>query len=217
MESISAGGVFGCEGSRAADAVRAVPWRLLKSRADHRAEEAALTCVRGGRRDEALKILMIAYGGPLVAFALRVVRDREMAKDVRQQVFLEAFQGIDRFEGRSTLWSWLCGIAYHRCLDERRRGRRAGPMDDFDVLDGLAGLPDPSMDEDRVAKRRALERCLGKLPTNMRAQLLMRCFLGLSYAEIAEVVGVPAGTVQVRISRILPPLRRCLRGEGVAR
>lgn len=194
-----------------------LPWQPLRSRADLRAEEAALMCVRGDRRDEGLKILMIAYGAPLVAFALRAVRDRELAKDVRQQVFLEAYQGIDKFEGRSTLWSWLCGIAYHRCLDELRRGRRTGPLDDFDVLDGLAGLPDPSMDEDRIAKRCALERCLGKLPTTMRAQLLMRCFLGLSYAEIAEVVGDPAGTVQVRISRILPPLRRCLRGEGVAR
>ena len=209
--------MFGHEGSCAADAGRAVPWQLLKSRADRQAEEAALTCVRAGRRDEALKILMIAYGAPLLAFALRVVRDREIAKDVRQQVFLEAFQGIDRFEGRSTLWSWLCGIAYHRCLDELRRGRRADSMDDFDVLNGLAGLPDPSMDEDRIAKRRALERCLGRLPASMRAQLLMRCSLGLSYAEIAEMVGVSAGTVQVRISRLLPPLRRCLRGEGVAR
>jgi DNA-directed RNA polymerase specialized sigma24 family protein len=46
---------------------------------------------------------------------------------------------------------------------------------------------------------------------------LMRCFLGLSYVEIAAVVGDPHGTVQVRMSRILPRLRRCLRGEGVAR
>ena len=51
----------------------------------------------------------------------------------------------------------------------------------------------------------------------MRMQLLMRHFLGLSYIEIGEAVGVPHGTIQVRMSRILPRLRRCLRGEGVAR
>jgi RNA polymerase sigma factor (sigma-70 family) len=81
----------------------------------------------------------------------------------------------------------------------------------------LAGQPDTTMDEDRVEKQRALERCLGHLSVSMRTQLLMRCFLGLSYVEIGEVVKDSHGTVQVRISRILPRLRRCLRGEGVAR
>jgi len=184
---------------------------------DRQAEQAALACVRAGRRNDGLNILGRVYGRPLDAFALRVVRDPELAKDVRQQVLLEAFQGIERFEGRSTLWSWLCGIAYHRCLDELRRGRRASEMDDFAVSDGFAGPPDLVMDDDRADKRRALEHCLGKLPDALRAQLLMRCFLGLSYAEIAEMVGISPGTVQVRISRILPQLRRCLRDEGVAR
>jgi len=164
-----------------------------------------------------LKILMTAYGAPLTAFALRILRDRELAKDVRQQVFLDAFQRIDTFEGRSSLWSWLCGIAYHRCLDELKRARRAGPVADLDVLDDLVGPSELVMKDDRAATRRALEQCLGKLPVAMRTQLLMRCFLGLSYAEISEVVGDAHGTVQVRLSRILPRLRRCLRSEGVAR
>lgn len=162
---------------------------------------------------------MATYGVPLTAFALRILRDRELVKDVRQQVFLEAFQGIDKFERRSSLWSWLCGIAYHRCLDELRRSRRAGPLDDFGGSDEHVRPPDSTitMDVDRVATHRALEECLGKLSVPMRTQLLMRYFFGLSYVEIGEAVGVPHGTVQVRMSRILPRLRRCLRGEGVAR
>lgn len=192
-------------------------WRPPRSRADRSAEDAALTAVRRGRPDEALKILMDVYGAPITAFALRIVRNRELAKDVRQQVFLEAFQGIARFEGRSSLWSWLCGIAYHRCLDELRRLRRARAGDDLAFLDELAGHAEPTMDADRVAKRRALEECLGKLTLDMRTQLLMRCYFGLTYAEIGETVGTPHGTVQVRMSRILPRLRRCLRDEGLAR
>ena len=211
------GAAIGIEDPPATESGCAPSWRPPKPRADRLAEETALACVRRGRRDEGLKILMAAYGAPLLAFALRVLRDRELAKDVRQQVFLDAFQGIERFEGRSSLWSWLCGITYHRCLDELRRIRRVGAVDDFDVLDGLAGTTDPMMDVDRVAKRRALEHCLGKLSSSMRTHLLMRYFLGLSYVEIGDTVGVPHGTVQVRISRILPRLRRCLRGEGVGR
>jgi RNA polymerase sigma-70 factor (ECF subfamily) len=221
--SAAAGPTSGSDGPRGGDGPPIPdtggipPWQPPRSRADHTAEEAALTCVRHGRRDQALTILMVTYGRPITAFALRVVRNREVAKDIHQQVFLDAFQGIDKFQSRSTLWSWLCGIAHHRCLDELRRNRRAATVDDFDVLDRLAGEPDPTMDADELAKRRALEHCLGKLPAPVRSQLLMRCFLGLSHVEIGEIVGDPHGTVQVRMSRILPKLRRCLRAEGVAR
>ena len=143
----------------------------------------------------------------------------ELAKDVRQQVFLDAFQGIDTFEGRSSLWSWLCGIAYHRCVDELKRIRRAGAvdLDDFDLLDGLV---DDRRRHDGCGSSRQTTRAgavSGKLSVPMRTQLLMRCFFGLSYVEIGEVVGTPHGTVQVHMSRILPRLRRCLRGKGLAR
>lgn len=194
----------------------ATPWQPPRSRVDRATEEAALACVRRGRRDEALKLLMTAYGAPLTAFATRILRDPELAKDVRQQVFLSAYQRFDTFEGRSSLWSWLCSIAYHRCLDERRRIRR-GAIDDSDVLDDLIESSESIMSQELLAKRRALERCLGNLTDSMRTQLLMRCHLGLSYAEIGEVVGDPHGTVQVRISRILPRLRRCLEMAGVTR
>lgn len=160
---------------------------------------------------------MTAYGQPITGFAVRVVRDHELAKDIRQQVFLEAFQGINQFEGRGSLWSWLCGITYHRCLDELRRRRRPQTVDDFDVLEGLPGAPDPLMDGERAGQRRALEQCLGKLPDALRSQLMMRCFLDLTYVEIAELLDISQGTVQVRVSRILPRLRRCLRGEGVTK
>jgi len=156
---------------------------------------------------------MATYGSALTAFAARILGDRELVKDVRQQVFLEAFQGLHRFEGRSSLWTWMCGIAYHRCLDELRRRRRLETSARLELVDVLAGHPDTAVDADRVAKQRALETCLGKLSPAMRSQLLLRYFLGLSYLEIAEVTGSPHGTVQVRICRILPRLRQCLRGE----
>jgi RNA polymerase sigma-70 factor (ECF subfamily) len=200
-----------------AKAEDASPWQPPRSRVDPASEQAALACVRRGRRDEALKVLMTAYGAPLTAFIVRIVRDRELAKDVRQHAFLAAFQRIDTFEGRGSLWSWLCGIAYHRCLDELRRIRRLGESGELDVWEGHAGPSDSAVDPDRIAKLSALERCMAKLSASMRTQLLMRYFLGLSHAEIGDVVGDPHGTVQVRISRILPRLRRCLHGEGVAR
>lgn len=188
-----------------------------RARVDPAAETAALAHVRAGCRNEALKVLMTAYGAHIAAFALRVVRNLDIAHDVRQQVFLDAFQGFDKFEGRSSLWSWLCGIAYRRCIDEIRRSRRVTLGEAFDVWEGLEAPPDRVMDADRLVKRRALEECLAKLPVELRTQVLMRCFWSLTHAEIGQLVGAPHGTVQVRISRILPRLQRCLRKKGVAR
>lgn len=156
---------------------------------------------------------MTTYGARIVAFALRILRDRGLAEDVRQHVFIDAYRRFDTFEGRSSLWSWLCRIAYHRCIDQLR-SRRNQEVTDFDVLNELGGSSEPVMDVDRLAKRRVIERCLGKLPELMRTQVLMRYFLGLSYDEVSEVVGGTPGAVQVRISRILPRLRQCLAGSG---
>jgi RNA polymerase sigma-70 factor, ECF subfamily len=206
------------EGSTEKDAVESGPTiQSPRSAANPVAEGAALAHVRAGRCDEALKVLMTTYGTHITAFALRMVRDADIARDLHQQVFLDAFQGITKFEGRSSLWRWLCGITYHRCMDELRHRRRVALGDDFDVWERLDTPPDPVMDADQLAMRRALEACMAKLPVAMRAQLLMRFHWGMTYVEIGEMVGDPDGTVQVRISRILPRLRRCLRNEGVAR
>lgn len=191
--------------------------RPPKSRVNHTAEQDALRAASAGCPNEAVKILMRAYGQPVTAFAIRLLRETEPANDVRQQVFLEALQGLKTFKGTSSLWSWLCGIAYHRCMDELRRNRRNGAAETLDILDQLVSQIDPAMDVDQVAERRALERCLAKLAAPMRSQLLMRYLLGLSHMEIGEIVHAAHSTVQVRISRILPQLRQCLRGEGVAR
>jgi RNA polymerase sigma-70 factor (ECF subfamily) len=192
----------------------APPERPSRSRVDPAVEEAALDCLRRGQHTEALRILMTAYGAPILAFCARFLRDRERAKDVRQQVFLKAFQRFETFEGRGSLWSWLCGIAYRSGLDELKAVKA---LANSDVLDELSEPSTTEMDADRVAAQRALERCLGKQSPATRAQVLMHYHLGLSHAEIAEVVGDAPGTVQMRLYRALPKLRRCLRGEGVAR
>lgn len=219
VEDGSLVGVAPSEGGGAPGAVAtSVPARrAARSRVDPAAEDRALALARAGRAGEAVKILMRAYGAPITAFAIRILRESEPANDVRQQVFLEAFQGLSKFKGHSSLWSWLCGIAHHRCLDELRRSRRSAGVEDVDVLDQLVGPVEPAADLEQVADRRALERCLAKLSADLRGQLLMRCFLGLSYMEIGEIVDAPHSTVQVRVSRILPRMRRCLRGEGVMR
>jgi RNA polymerase sigma-70 factor (ECF subfamily) len=204
--------------ARAAVVAPAAPSRV--TRIDAAREREVLDLWARGRRDEAMRVLMSTYGRLIVAYARRTVRDEHDAQDIRQQTFLEVFRGLDTFERRSSLWTWLCKIAFNRCVDA---GRRRGRIDkgevavDSDVLDAVRDPSEHAMSADVLAMRRALETCLRKLPIAIRLQVLMRTHQGLSYSEIAEIVGDPAGTVQVRIARALPKLQKCLRGEGVHR
>lgn len=186
-----------------------------RTRIDRQAEDNVLACLRRDQPEEALQILMKVYGPAITGFVFRMLRNREAAEDVRQQVFLEAFQGITNFQGRSSCYTWLTKIAYHRSLDAIKRRRRIEASDDFDVLNALHWQPDPSMDAGAAAKRRALEHCLGKLPAAIRVELLMRLYFDLSYAEIEKISGAAAGTIQMRVNRILPKLRQCLQAKGV--
>lgn len=188
-----------------------------RTRIDRQAEDEVLACLRRNQPEEALQILMKVYGPAITGFIFRMLRHRETAEDVRQQVFLEAFQGITTFQGRSSCYTWLTKIAYHRSLDAIKRRRRIEAHDDFDVLNALHWQPDPLMDEGVAAKRRALEHCLGKLPETARAEVLMRLYFDLSYAEIEKISGASAGTIQMRVNRLLPKLRQCLQAKGVWR
>jgi RNA polymerase sigma factor (sigma-70 family) len=193
-------------------------WQSPKSRADLDAENRALELFRAGKHDQAISILMTLYAAPLVTMIRRIVDDAELAKDIRQIVFLQALRDLEQFEGRSSVWSWLCGIAANRSIDaiRKRRSRAADKQEPSELLDQLAAPEDADVDHDHAALR-ALESCLQKLPDELRSEVLLRYKSGLSYQEIAEIRQKKAGTLQVRIARGLAQLRDCLRRKGVER
>lgn len=162
-----------------------------------------------------MRILLTLYASPLLAFITRILRDAFAAEEVRQEVFIDAYRSLNKFEGRSTVWSWLCGIAYHRSFDairKRRRGDAADKREPSEVLEQIAAPQTSAVHLDH----RALEECLNKLTDELRSEVLMRYYFGLSYEEIAEIVHQPAGTVLVRVARTLGKLEKCLRRKGIS-
>jgi RNA polymerase sigma factor (sigma-70 family) len=166
---------------------------------------------------EQLRQLMAEYGGAVYATCVRILRDRVLAEDVLQGVFLEAHRDLDRFQGRSTIRTWLIGIATHRCQDAmkaRRRREKRFQTDEHAVINA----PDPSSDVegplDRARVGKALEDCLGELSGESRAAVLMRFHAGMSYEEMADAVGDNPGTLRKRVIRALPVVRRCLESKG---
>jgi RNA polymerase sigma-70 factor (ECF subfamily) len=194
------------------------PWQPPKSRADRDAEARALALYREGQHARAITILMDLYATPLLAVIQRSVHDAELAKDIRQVVFLQAVSDLATFEGRGSVWGWLCGIADHRSIDAVRRARVRGAdkQASAEILDQLPDPTEPGFTRD-PAVLRALEHCLHKLPDALRSEVLMRYTSGLTYQEIAEAQHKPASTVQIRVSRGLAKLRDCMRRKGVER
>lgn len=185
---------------------------------DTEAERAALTEVDRGDRKAALSILIRAYGPAVHRFCRAALKDEARADDAYQTTFVDGFESLSRFQRRSTLLTWLLGIASHRCLDEHRRWRRW--MDRFTGGEALH-VEDPIRPTDQMleAQRRAsfsLE-CLDRLRPEDRIAVLLRCQEGLSYEVIARMTRAKVSTLQMRVSRSLPVLRGCIETKESAR
>jgi RNA polymerase sigma factor (sigma-70 family) len=181
-------------------------------------ERAALAALDRGSSDDALALLMREYGTAVYRYCRQMMVDEDLAQEVQQMTFVQAHEGLARFARRSSLRSWLFGIARHRCLDHlkmhRRRYKRFGPIEE------ASDLPEPGGSaEDRLSERsvaRVLESCLRGLAPRVRTAVLLRYQQGLSYPEIARLSNEKAPALQVRVARALPLLRRCLEERGVA-
>jgi RNA polymerase sigma-70 factor (ECF subfamily) len=106
-------------------------------------------------------------------------------------------RGLPRYDGRATFGTWAYRVATNACLDElRRRNRRPAP--------GLDHLPEPAIDHDPgdvAAAAVDVDAALATLTPEFRAAVVLRDLCALDYAEIAEVLDVPVGTVRSRIAR----------------
>jgi RNA polymerase sigma factor (sigma-70 family) len=181
-------------------------------------ELAALAALDRGSLDDALAVLMRAYGTAVYRYCRQMMADDDLAQEVHQMTFVQAHEGLARFARRSSLRSWLFGIARHRCLDllkmHRRRYKRFGPIEEAPDLPEPGGSAEDRMSERSVA--RVLEGCLRGLAPRVRTAVLLRYQQGLSYPEIARLSNEKAPALQVRVARALPLLRRCLEEKGVA-
>lgn len=180
-------------------------------------ERTALAALDRRSHEEALAILMREYGSGVYRYCRQMVGE-DLAEEMQQMTFVQAYEALPKFARRSSLRTWLFGIARHRCLDAakmtKRRRKRFGPLEDAPDLP----VPEASA-EDRLAERSragALERCLRKLAPRVRDAVVLRFQQGLSYPEIARLTGDKAPALQVRVARALPVLRRCLEEKGMA-
>ncbi|HEV7888907.1 MAG TPA: sigma-70 family RNA polymerase sigma factor [Acidimicrobiales bacterium] len=149
---------------------------------------------RGDRR--ALEDLLRLHYDRLHAVCRRMAGNEADGADATQEALIAIVRGLPRFDGTSRFSTWAYRVAVNATLDElRRRGRRAAV--DLDSVPPRA-LASP---EGSTAERVDVDAALRRLPVEFRAAVVLRDLCGLDYAEIAEVLAIPPGTVRSRIAR----------------
>ncbi|MCP3989855.1 MAG: RNA polymerase sigma factor [Actinomycetia bacterium] len=141
--------------------------------------------------------LLEAHYDRLYAICSRIAGNAADAADACQEALLAVVKGLPRYDGRASFSTWSYRVASNACLDEMRRKNRR-PLPGLEFSEPVeAG---PSVDQ-QVADRVTLDEALAQLPDEFRVPVVLRDVAGLDYAEIAEALAIPPGTVRSRIAR----------------
>ncbi|MGF1543326.1 MAG: RNA polymerase sigma factor [Parvularculaceae bacterium] len=171
---------------------------------------------QAGRGDKgAMKAIYEAFADPIARFARSRGADPVEAADVAHETLLEAWRVAARFEGRSSVKSWMFGIARNKTVDRLRKAARER------VAEPDENAPDDAPDAEQVMaalqEGARLRRCIADLSPPHRTAIQLAFYEELSYAEIAEIEDCPVGTVKTRIHHAKKLLMRCLTAKPVAR
>jgi RNA polymerase sigma-70 factor (ECF subfamily) len=171
---------------------------------------------------EAFEPLVEKYKRKVFRLAYQVLRDQEEALDVAQEAFVKAFRALPAFKGDSAFYTWLFRITMNVALDRKRqRATRAKSLGAEDVAPeewertAMSTDPDPEDVAAGVETRERIRKGLDSLSEHHRTIVILSDIEGLQYREIAEVLGIPMGTVMSRLHHARKRLREVL-GSGFA-
>ena len=173
------------------------------------------------RDADALREIAEANTRPLYRAARGMGCDGPEAEDLVQDVFVTFLGGIERFEGRSQLSTWLFGILHHKVQERRRINARSDDQIDetfeaqFDARGHWISVPiDPIGSLHSQQARAALDDCVSRLPAAQRAAFHLRTVEELSAIEAGNVLGQSVTHIGVLLHRARARLRECLQGKG---
>jgi RNA polymerase sigma-70 factor (ECF subfamily) len=167
---------------------------------NHEETEMISRCQQGDQ--EALKEIYDKYHKKVYRIAYGVVRQREDALDIVQEVFIKLFRSIKNFQGRSHFYTYLYRMVMNTAIDHARKlGKKfASSLDEegsFEPSDGAEKGPERVFLQKELEER--VKRAMDKLPAEQKAALIFRDMEGLSYQEMAETMGCSIGTVMSRL------------------
>lgn len=158
----------------------------------------------------AFRALIERYHDPLLRFLTRLMGDVQAAEDAFQDTFLKVHQSLDSFDTARTFKPWLFTIAANQARDNLRKSKRrsmvslsaqvGGDADRSSLVDLMEiDLPGPELRLEEQERAEMVQRAIDAMPLRLRETLLLAYFQRMTYAQIAEVLGIPIGTVKSRL------------------
>jgi RNA polymerase sigma-70 factor (ECF subfamily) len=189
---------------------------------DERQQAAFVERLRA-RDERAFNELVRAYERRIFGFVFRMLGNREEAEDLAQEVFVQVFKAIDQFRGEAKLSTWIYKIAVNLCKNRNKylNRRHADKQEDIDAFgdrtamseaDGVTAGSVAGPDELLMGMQveRVVRDAIDSLEPEFREALILRDVEDLSYEEIAQITGVPDGTVKSRIHRARSQLKAAI-------
>jgi len=161
--------------------------------------------------EEAFRELVRRYKDPLTSFAWRMLNDHDKAVDVAQETFINVFTHADGYRPVASFTGWLYRIAYNLAINEIRRQKRQ-PATSLDAATDPSGEGRPALQLSDgadsaeegllgIERRELVRRCVASLPPKYRGAIVMKDMEGLTFEEIAGILGCPESTVKSRVMR----------------
>ncbi|HET9150282.1 MAG TPA: sigma-70 family RNA polymerase sigma factor [Gemmatimonadales bacterium] len=184
-------------------------------------DQEVVALARSGS-EAAYRELLRRYERPIFSLVFRMVRDRELAEDLAQETFVKALNALDSYRPEFKFSSWIFKIANNAAIDHLRRREldtlslegspHASTPDAIEATALQIGARQESPLDTVEAKElgKQIETAIGKLRPEYRACILLRHVDGRPYEEIAEILGLPLGTVKTYIHRARNELREAL-------
>lgn len=165
-----------------------------------------LVCRCQAGDEEAFAALFHQYKNLIYRTAYLILDNAEEAEDVLQEAFLQVYRSLSTFQpSKGAFTTWLYRITVNCCLSRRRKPHLSViPLDDMPS----ASLAGPQSSQDSLEMEEAVRLALRRLSKKLRAVVILRYYLELPYAEIAQVLDIPMGTVKSRLDLALKALRR---------
>jgi RNA polymerase sigma-70 factor, ECF subfamily len=164
----------------------------------------------------AIQVLYARHHVRVFRFVLRLVRDESMAEDLISEVFFDVWRQAGRFEGRSTVSTWMLGIARFKALSALRR-RPDAELDE----EAANAIEDPSDDPETSLEKKdkgaVLRKCLAGLSAEHREIVDLVYYHEKSVEEVAQIVGIPENTVKTRMFYARKRLAELLKAAGIER
>jgi RNA polymerase sigma-70 factor (ECF subfamily) len=161
-------------------------------------DDTTLAALAAAGDRDALEVLLDRHVDRVHAICRRILGNAEDALDAGQEALISVARSIHRFDGRSAFTTWLYRVTTNAALDElRRRQRRPVPSMDGSIPEPAATGPGP----EAVGDRLDIDAALARIPEEFRVAVVLRDLCDLDYAQIAEVLELPPGTVRSRIAR----------------